>query len=293
MQRLEFISNRIRDAEDLQMVVHTMKIYSAAKIRQYERGVISLSEYFRTIELGFRILYREFPFQIPSKSKEKYPIGVIIFGSGQPFCGSFDEQLAGFVNESLQREGSAPSALITVGDRIGESLRFYNLESDQTFEVPGTINGLNDTILKLLDEIDHWEEVRHIRKVLLFHNKPLNQIGFSPNRQRLLPLDRIWLRDMARQPWPSNNLPMSPPPVELMAESLIKQYLFVSLYRGGVESLAAEYGSRLSAMQSAEEKIKDHLAFLQGEFRRVRQTAIDEELLDIRSGFEAVMGNSG
>ena len=73
---------------------------------------------------------------------------------------------------------------------------------------------------------------------------------------------------------------------------LIRQYLFVSLYRAVANSLAAEYSSRLNSMQSAEQKIQDWQQKLQNEYRQQRQNAITEELLDIMAGFEVVTENN-
>jgi F0F1-type ATP synthase gamma subunit len=53
-------------------------------------------------------------------------------------------------------------------------------------------------------------------------------------------------------------------------------------------SLAAEHGGRLAAMQAAEKNIDERLEEVTGRFRRVRQEQITSELLDVVSGFEAL-----
>ena len=72
--------------------------------------------------------------------------------------------------------------------------------------------------------------------------------------------------------------------------ALIREYLFVSLFRASAESLASENASRLSAMQRADKNIDELLDELNGDFRRVRQNGIDEELFDVVAGFEALTG---
>lgn len=49
--------------------------------------------------------------------------------------------------------------------------------------------------------------------------------------------------------------------------SLIREYLFVSLYRAFAESLASENAARLASMQLAERNIEDRLRELSSEFR--------------------------
>jgi F-type H+-transporting ATPase subunit gamma len=67
----------------------------------------------------------------------------------------------------------------------------------------------------------------------------------------------------------------------------VRQHYFVVLFRACAESLAAEHGSRLAAMQAAEKNVDERLEEVTGRFRRVRQERITSELLDVVSGFEA------
>ena len=70
--------------------------------------------------------------------------------------------------------------------------------------------------------------------------------------------------------------------------ALIREYLFVSLFRACAESLASENAGRLAAMQRADKNINELLEHLNGTFHRLRQSGIDEELFDVISGFEAL-----
>ena len=70
--------------------------------------------------------------------------------------------------------------------------------------------------------------------------------------------------------------------------ALVREYLFVSLFKACAESLASENASRLAAMQRAEKNIGERLQDLTRAFHHLRQTAIDEELFDVVSGFEAL-----
>lgn len=73
-----------------------------------------------------------------------------------------------------------------------------------------------------------------------------------------------------------------------MVRALIREYLFISLFRACAESLASENASRLAAMQRADKNIDDLLERLRGTFHQLRQSGIDEELFDVISGFEAL-----
>ena len=70
--------------------------------------------------------------------------------------------------------------------------------------------------------------------------------------------------------------------------ALVREYLFVSLFRACAESLASENASRLSAMQRAEKNIDDMLEELARRYNNQRQSGIDEELFDVVAGFNAM-----
>lgn len=78
---------------------------------------------------------------------------------------------------------------------------------------------------------------------------------------------------------------------EVLLSRLLRQYLFVSLFRACAESAASEHGSRLSAMQAAERNLDERLESLTQVQRRARQDSITAELLDLVSGFEAAETN--
>jgi F-type H+-transporting ATPase subunit gamma len=73
--------------------------------------------------------------------------------------------------------------------------------------------------------------------------------------------------------------------------ALIREYLFISLFKACAESLASENASRLAAMERADKNIVDLLERLRGSFHRLRQSGIDEELFDVVAGFEALVGS--
>jgi F-type H+-transporting ATPase subunit gamma len=104
----------------------------------------------------------------------------------------------------------------------------------------------------------------------------------------LLPLDEDWRRKLAELPWQTRHVPEVIGGTATL-RALIREYLFVSLFRACAESLASENASRLAAMERADRNIDELLAHLHGTFHRLRQSGIDEELFDVVSGFEALV----
>ena len=137
-------------------------------------------------------------------------------------------------------------------------------------------------------ELEAQREQGLIEQVYLFYNRPKSGSIYTPASQQLLPLDATWLQNLARIQWPTQNLPEVMHSRERTLRALVREYLFVSLFRACAESLASENASRLAAMQRAEKNIDELQEYLKRTFHRLRQSSIDEELFDVVSGFEAL-----
>ena len=77
------------------------------------------------------------------------------------------------------------------------------------------------------------------------------------------------------------------PPGDLF-RALIRSHLFASMFRAAAEAMVTENAARLALMQQAEQSVDDRLEELKSDTRKLRQTEITTELLDVIIGFEAL-----
>src|SRR5207237_4306561 len=69
---------------------------------------------------------------------------------------------------------------------------------------------------------------------------------------------------------------------------LVPQALAIKVYRALLESVAAEHGARMSAMENATSNAPDMIGKLTLTYNRTRQAVITNELMEIVSGAEAL-----
>lgn len=319
MVTLEALQTQIHSIEDLQAVVRTMKALAMVSIRQYEKARTSLTDYNTTVELGLQGLlhHRRFsenstgllPFAYSSQTRDQKQrlVGVILFGSDHGLCGQFNEQIAAYALDQLHQRHIQPDRclLAAVGARLIPYLEAANQPIQQQFALPSSLAGTLGLIQDLLLAIEQWRFPQNadqrptvdepadsprpaLDQILLFYNQSLSATSFQPFTLQLLPLDRTWLHQLEQRPWQSSALPMVGTRWQSLFSDLVRQYLFVSLYRAAVESLASENAARLASMQAAEKNIEERLENLNADYRQQRQNVITGELLDIVSGFEAL-----
>lgn len=284
------LRRKIAGAGDLESVVRTMKAMAASSIGQYENAVQALDDYYRTVQLGLAASFRQDTSATTVTSmpqKDSGTIGAVVFGSDQGLVGQFNDVMAEFVVQTL---GNLPGKKMVwaVGERIQSRFSDTGLLAREHFALPNSINAITPLVGQVLIEMEAQREKGAITQVYLFHNRPMSGAIYTPVSQRLLPLDNLWRRDLAAIRWPTNNLSEVMNGREQTLSALIREYLFVSLFRACAESLASENASRLAAMQRAEKNIDELLEELNRTFHRLRQSGIDEELFDVVSGFEAL-----
>jgi F-type H+-transporting ATPase subunit gamma len=288
------LRRKINSAGNLQSVVRTMKAMAASSISQYERSVRALADYYRTVELGLNVCLRATdiaPFMTgDTQPTETGAIHAVVFGSDQGLVGRFNDVVADYAMETLAAL-PAQSEIWAIGERVHSRLTDAGMSLLGLFTVPNSVKAITLLVGQILVQSEERQNQGKMAELNLFHNRPTSGAIYMPVSQRLLPLDVQWQHELAELPWPTGNLPeVIGSGTETLA-ALIREYLFVSLFRACAESLASENASRLAAMQRADENIDKLLTDLGGTFHRLRQSTIDEELFDVISGFEALSGD--
>lgn len=284
------LRRKISSAGDLQSVVRTMKALAASNIGQYEQSVRALSDYARSVELGLSICFRKIApaAQVEIKARPgEGVIGAIVFGSDQGLVGRFNDVVADYALKTLAALPGKPQVW-AVGERVNARLADAGLPLAGHFTVPNSVKAITPLVGQILVESEARYSQGAISELRLFYNRPTSGAIYEPVPQRLLPLDETWRRQLAALPWPTKSLPEVVGGEIDTLRALVREYLFVSLFRACAESLASENASRLAAMQRAEKNIGELLEDLNGSFCRLRQSDIDEEMFDVISGFEAL-----
>ena len=293
------LRRKIDSAKDLQSVVRTMKTLAASSIGQYERSVRALGDYYRTVELGLGVCFRGTGPAAwtagETRQTDAGAVGAVVFGSDQGLVGQFNDVVADHAVKVLAGLTDKPRVW-AVGERVHARLADAGLSLAGLFAVPNSVQAITPLVGQILVESETSQRPSAMLRagpgeaaeLHLFYNRPASGAVYAPVSQRLLPLDQKWRRSLAERPWPTGNLPEVMGGGTTALRALIREYLFVSLFRACAESLASENASRLAAMQRADKNIDELLEGLNGAFHRLRQSGIDEELFDVISGYEAL-----
>lgn len=310
MEQLEAISRRISTIEGIAGVARTMKTLSAVNIPACEAATESISRFHETVLDGMGVVLRSLtetaplgaraPFERSDEGSGGSPDALlIVLGSDHGLCGGFNEvvadeavrRLSGRASGGRERSGvgQGRTGVVAVGYRAASALSERRIEVRATFRSASSPEGLRGMAEDLLVAIDtEISTIGDAGRVALIHNIRDPRGRTEVRHWVLTPLDRALLASIRARPWVSRRLPIHESDVRGVFGALVRQHLFVSLFRAGALSLAAEHAARLSLMTQAEQALEDRLEEAMEAYRRVRQAGITDELLDIVGGFEAV-----
>jgi F-type H+-transporting ATPase subunit gamma len=267
-----------------------MKALAGSSIGQYERSVHALADYYRTVELGLAACLRNGKtVPMPHEERRSNPlIRAIVFGSDQGLVGQFNDVVA---DHALKTLASMPGHVNVwaVGERVCVRLTDAGLPPAGVFAVPNSVQAITPLVGQIQVELEAHNSSDGQAAFWLFHNRPQSGAGYDPVARQLLPLDARWRLKLSELRWPTRNLPEVVGSGTTTLRALVREYLFISLFRACAYSLASENASRLAAMQRADDNIDDLLGKLHGAYHQMRQSDIDEELFDVVSGFEALV----
>jgi len=290
MQTQETLKRRMNSTKDMKSIVKTMKSLAAVSIRQYERAVESLAEFTQTIELGLQVVLRErqVPGSAPITSGGK--TAAVVFGSDQGMVGQFNDEVALFAVQTMDKfkTRAGERLFLCIGDRVSVRLEDFGQPVQGVLRVPSAVSGIGWVVQEILFILDAWRRDESVSHVFLFHHTPVGGSSSKPRSVTLLPVGAQRFEDLGKRKWESRSLPWYSMKRETLFGALVRQFVYVLLYRAHAESLASENAQRLAAMQAAEKNIDERLDELTVQYNRVRQSAITSELLDITAGFEAL-----
>ena len=267
---------------------------SAARLRSAQSRILNLRDYARTLKEVMRdiSLSRQVSHPFLEKSGEMKNILTVVVTSDRGLCGGFNGNICRFTEKFLRESNHQTQDLFFIGRKGRDYFKFRGIEG-------------KGTILNLVKEISYPLSARiakdlmaHISAgdydgVFIIYNEFKNVVTSEVIKEQFLPFDVFSVNSSSQKSLKeevlSQDLLFEVAPEEML-ESLLQRYFSVQIYRCLCESVAAEQGSRMTAMENATKNAGDVISSLTLTYNKLRQGAITTELTEIVGGVEAMKG---
>lgn len=289
MANLKEVRTRIASVSSTQQITSAMKMVSAAKFRRAQNAIIGMRPYANQLQEIIADLDSGDGVQTPyHKVREVKTVVLIVVTSNKGLCGAFNSNVLKLAQQRIEhwRTKGAELRIISIGKKSTEQLskqKDLRLTSyDELLDAPAfdPIATLTDTLMDdfVAGAIDHVE---------MIYNQFKNSLSQILMCEQLLPVEQKKATGKEQR---ANNDYIYEPSQEDILREMIPLTLRSTFYRVVLDSLAAEHGARMTAMQKATDNATELLKDLRLTYNKARQAAITNEIIEIVSGSEALKG---
>ena len=288
------LKGRIRSVQNTRKITRTMELVSTSKLKRAQDRVVAARPYAQALrqvlaDLVTPDLADSFPLlRAPAPPSKGGPTraAVILVTSNRGLAGAFNSNLIKEARrrvEALEAEGYTVD-LYGVGKKGIGFFRYlgrkWAVERQDIGDKPRVEHAAE--IAQPLIEAYAAGELASVDLVQAQYISPLQT---PPATVRILPVER---------PASDPDAPMHDyilaPSAGAILEQLLPLYVRNTVYRGLVETAAAEHGARRTAMKNATDNAGDILEVLKRTYNRQRQAAITQEIAEIVGGAAALQG---
>jgi F-type H+-transporting ATPase subunit gamma len=294
MPTLRDIKRRIASVKSTQQITRAMKLVAAAKLRRAQERITEARPYCRTLDEMVSDLALRSPRSMHPLLRGPVSDGgggttrklLVVITGDRGLCGAFNSNIIRRSVDLLRADQDDPDAsllLLIVGRKARDFYRrrgqvavrseYVNFFDKLAFAHAAKI-GQDVATAYVADEVD---------RVQLVYNEFRSAASQRVVVETLLPIESAASSDEAA----GVEYLFEPSPAAIL-ESLLPRHVEIQVYRALMESLAAEHGARMTAMDNATKNASEMIDLLTIQFNKARQERITKELLEIVSGAEAL-----
>jgi F-type H+-transporting ATPase subunit gamma len=290
MPSLKAVRLRIASVKSTQKITSAMKMVAAAKLRRSQDAVVAARPYAKTMASIAAELVR-------AADAETHPllarrpvkkIAVVVMTSDRGLCGGFNANLCRTAQRDADeklRAGEIDEARFEVVGRKGRDY-FKRRKLNMTRDLPGADWGSALPRAKELAAILSEEFLGGtVDAVLLVYNQFRSVLSQKPVIEPLLPV----AAPAAAADGSATDFLYEPGKHQIL-DYVLPLYVETQLHRALLESIASEFGARMTAMENATKNATEMIDRLTLQYNRARQAAITKELMEIVGGAEALKG---
>jgi len=295
MAKSRQLKGRIRSVQNTRKITKTMELVATSKLKRAQDRVVAARPYAQALrevisDLFTAELAERFPLlRRPAPPAKGGPTraAVILLTSNRGLAGGFNANLIKEARrriEGLESEGYTVE-LHGIGKKGIGYFRYLGRKLAGERQDIGD-RPTADHAAEIVQPLIAAYAAGELASVDLVQAQFISALQTPPATVRILPVEAPPSGTPARDY-------ILAPSAEAILEELLPLYVRNALYRGLVETAAAEHGARRTAMKNATDNAGEILELLKRTYNRQRQAQITQEIAEIVGGAAALQGLTG
>ncbi len=286
MAAIHILRRRIKSVKNTRQITRAMKLVAAAKMKKAQDRVFNARPYARklqeTIEhISSRIDIKKHPLL---DKREERKIKLVVVTADRGLCGAFNtnviKKALGFLDEHKEQK---EVYLDFVGRKGAEYFKKKWDKKDRT--VVGLFNRFDSTVAEniAIDLLKDFIDKRY-DAIYFVYNEFKSVLQQNLVIEKLLPIEHGDFNiDQNEEPLVGH---IFEPSMEEVLDDLLPLHIKTQVYRILIESNAAEFAARMTAMDAATKNATEMIDKLTLTMNKIRQAAITKEIIEVVSGAE-------
>ncbi len=291
MASLLDMRRRIKSVKNTQQITKAMKMVAAAKLKRAQDRVTSSRPFATKMSdvLGGLSAKVSDDFSHPlldERGDEKYLI--VLVSADKGLAGAFNANVIKATQAFMKENEGKSAEMIPVGRKGRDFFKRRDVKfAEEYVGLTGTGSVNHEDAVRIAQNvIKTFTEDESIDKVFLVFTEFRTVLSQKPMIEQLLPIARTADGNEDGTAAPAEYIYEQPAP-EIFGKLLPKQ-VETQIYKGMLESVASEQGSRMTAMDSASKNAGELIDTLTLNMNRIRQAAITKEIIEVVSGAAAL-----
>ena len=276
----------IRSVKNTQQITRAMKFISAAYLRKAQEAAMAARPYARELARVLRSTMSRIdePQHPLLAHRDEQRILVLVLAGERGLAGAFNANILKKANEFFRVNSGKKISVVPVGKKSRDTLKRAGFQFAGEY-----INALARVkfatareIANLVTELYAKEE---IDAVYIVFSEFKTVMAANLVVEKLLPVEAIRESEETPSEKESGQIDyIYEQPEEQLLGKLLPRYIETQVLRAMLESSAAEYAARMTAMESATKNAGDVIEARTLHMNKVRQAAITKEIIEIVSG---------
>jgi F-type H+-transporting ATPase subunit gamma len=283
---------RIKSVKNTQQITKAMKMVAAAKLKRAQDRVTAARPFAVKMSdvLGGLSAKVADEFSHPlldARGDEKYLI--VLVSADKGLAGAFNANVIKATQAFLNENQGKTAEMIPVGRKGRDFFKRRNVVfTEEYIGLTGSGQVKHEDAVAIANNvIKTFTEDTSIDKVFLVFTEFKTVLSQKPVIEQLLPIPSRVAEEAAETASAQAEYIYEQPAAEIFGRLLPKQ-VETQIYRGMLESVASEQGSRMTAMDSASKNAGELIDTLTLNMNRIRQAAITKEIIEVVSGAAAL-----
>ena len=295
MANLKEIRTRIASVSSTKQITSAMKMVAAAKLKKAQDAVTNFRPYalkMQEIMVDVASSVGRDDNNLFAEDRDYKKVLIVVITANRGLCGAFNSNV---IKEAVLFAEKKYSNYLEA-----DKIRFFAIGKKGYDSLSKRKVHLDEPNTDILENLTYENAIKVAQSLMdafvegrydcidIVYNEFINAASQKVVCKQFLPL--LHDENHAKKEKKSNINYLFEPNMEYILSELIPQNLRLVLYEALLDSVASEFGARMTSMHQATENASELIQELVLQYNKARQAAITNEILEIVGGAEALKG---